>query len=209
VDRAIHYRPASACAYVFKGKLYLANGQSEPAIVAFQQATIMRKDVRSFSHLITAQLAVNKVKDASNAASECLSIAPTAATSHILLGNCLARGTGGQATSDSIRAYQRALELDSRNLMAASLLAQAFSTQDRNKEAVHVLAKTIELSSSSNNTHSPGSGSHQLRTQLARSYMRMENYAAAIMELHLVIELDPDQADAVAELERCEQLMGE
>ena len=99
-----------------------------------------------------------------------------------------------------MRAYQKALEIDGKSIVAASSLAEALSTQDKYLEAVSILKKTLDM-------NGKNSESHRLRTLLARCYTRMENYSAAIEELHLVIELDPDHSEAIAELEKCEQLL--
>ena len=47
--------------------------------------------------------------------------------------------------------------------------------------------------------------------QLARCYSRLENYSAAMEQLHMVIELDPEGGgkDAALELERLEQEVGD
>lgn len=200
VDRVLQINPSNICAHLFKGKLLLLNGQGEQALISFHQANILRKDVRSFALLIRAQLAASKVKEAFNSAKECLSVAPKAATSHILMGHCLARTSTTQSMGDSMRAYQKALEIDGKSIVAASSLAEALSTQDKYLEAVSILKKTLDM-------NGKNSESHRLRTLLARCYTRMENYSAAIEELHLVIELDPDHSEAIAELEKCEQLL--
>jgi tetratricopeptide (TPR) repeat protein len=200
VDRVLQVSPSNICAHLFKGKLLLLNGHSDQALISFHQANILRKDVRSFALLISAQLAANKVKEATNSAKECLSVAPMAATSHILMGQCYARSSPSQSMGDSVKAFQKALHIDAKSIVAASSLAEAYMTQDKNSEAVSILKRTLDL-------NGKRSDSHRLRTQLARCYTRMENYASAIEELHLVIELDPDHGDAIAELERCEQLL--
>ncbi len=201
VDRVLQLNPTNICAHLFKGKMLLRNGHSDQALVSLYQANIQRKDVRSFSLLIDALLAANKVKEANDSARECLSVAPRAAKSHILMGHILmGRRQETGSMGESIKSYQKALEIDPKSILAASSLAEAYSTQDKYLEAVSVLKRTLELNGKC-------SESHRLRTQLARCYTRMEDYASAIEELHLVIELDPDHSDAIAELERCEQLL--
>jgi tetratricopeptide (TPR) repeat protein len=199
-DRVIQMRPQNACAYNLKGKLLIGAGSTEQAIIAFSQANQLSKDVRTMSNLVAAQLAANKVKDATNTARETVVLCPQSPTSHILLGQCLARSTTPSVLIDGIKCFQKALGLDKANVQATALISEAYAVQDRNHEAVAYLLSTLEAS--------PTVEANCLRMQLARCYARLEKYSAAIEQLHMVIELDPGAGDAVLELERLEQELG-
>ena len=184
IDRVIQMRPLNACAYNFKGKLLIGVGSVEQAIIAFLQANALRKDVRTMSYLVNAQLAANKVKEATNTARDAVVLCPKAPTSHILLGQCLARSATPSVVMDGIKSFQKALEIDKANVQATALLSEAYAVQDKNHEAVACLLITLEAS--------PSAEANRLRMQLARCYSRLENYSAAMEQLHMVIELDPE-----------------
>ena len=200
VDRVIQMRPLSSCAYNFKGKLLINNGHTDQAIIAFLQANVLHRDVRTMSNLVSAQLAANKVKEATNTARDAVSLCPKVPTSHILLGQCLVRSSTASVVQEGINCFHKALELDKAHVLATAMLAEAYAVQDKHHEAVACLLGTLECS--------PSAEANSLRMQLARCYVRLENYSAAMEQLHMVIELDPDSGDAVLELERLETELG-
>ena len=192
--------PHNVCAYIFKGKLLIGMGSTEQAIIAFSQANQLSKGVRAMSHLVSAQLAANKVKDATNTARDAVVLCPKSPLSHILLGQCFVRSATPSQVMDGIKCFQKSLALDKANVQATALISDAYAVQDKNHEAVACLLSTLEIC--------PSAEANCLRMQLARCYARLEKYSAAIEQLHMVIELDPGAGDAVLELERIEQELG-
>jgi len=195
LEKAVDMDPIPAC-FNIKGRILLAEGQSNDlAVIAFFQANSLDKSLMSFSGLVQAQLALDKVKDATSAAKDAITMLPRSPLACILVGQCLARSANGLA--ESLKAYSRALKLDPGCARAASSLAELLAAQGKLHEASLCLRSALERHSS-----------FQLRFQFAKLLISLGNYAGAIEQLHeAIVQAPADHGDAVAELERVEALL--
>lgn len=196
VEKAVDMEPLPAC-FTIKGRILLAEGQSNDlAVIAFFQANSLDKSLMSFAGLVQAQLALGKVKDATSAAKDAITMMPKSPLACILVGQCLARSANGLV--ESMKAYSRALKLDPACARAASSLAEILVSQGKLHEASLCLRSVLERQSS-----------YQLRLQFAKILISLGNYTEAVEQLHAAIVQAPadNNTEAVAELERVEGLL--
>jgi len=197
VEKAVDIEPLPIC-FNIKGHILLSEGQSNDlAVIAFFQANSLDKNLMSFTGLVTAQLALGKVKDATSAAKDAITTLPKSPLACILVGQCLARNASGLA--ESMKAYQRALRWDPGNARAAAALAEVLASQGKLHEASLCLRSALERNSS-----------YQLRLQFAKLLTSLGNYSEAVDQLHAAISLAPsDSTEAATELERVEALLAQ
>lgn len=197
VEKAIQLDPSFAAAFVFKGHLHLSQGHHEQATIAFYQANSLCKTLESYKGLVTANLTLGKTKEAMVAAKESISLMPNCAATYLLYAKCLSRSPN--STVDTLKAYNKALEIDPCNFKAAGAISDICVMQGKLHEASTCLKDILDRKSD-----------YSIRIQLAKVLTTLAHYAEAMQQLQLAIGERPnDNLDAVNELERVETVMSE
>ena len=201
IDKAIEVDPQPMC-FLIQGRILLSEGKNhDQALIAFYQANSLGKDLASFSGLVHAHLALGKIKDATSAAKDAVTLMPKSTMAHVLVGQCLSHTTGGNHggghATESAKAYSRALRLDPGNIKAASAMAAQLSSLGKLHEAALCLRSVLDRRDD-----------YRVRTEFAKVLRALGNFTEALEQLHLAAGAAPaDYADAINELDQVESLL--
>lgn len=195
IDKATQLEPKFGNSFKIRGQLLHAQGNFDQAYIAFSQANSLDKDMISYAGMITASIALGKLKDAVNVSRESICSMPRSASAYLLLANVIANSP--QGAMESVRAYSKALKLSPLNKLAVQGMAQVYIDEEKFEEAAACITEALRKISC-----------HKLQLLLAKAQAGSGLYNEAIENLHISISMHPkDSSEALREFERIEGLL--